>query len=226
MEDMFHIQVEDELLGQDWLQSFVTTILDAKYEWTDVAEVVDKLTHLKTHQKADLLWVLCENEKLFDGTLGVYPHKKLHIDIDPDAKPVHARPYPVTHVQLSTFKIELDHLMKLRVLVPHQQSKWASPMFIVQKKDGRVSWIGDLHQLNKVVCQKQYPLPIITDILRKLSGFEFFTKLDNSMQYYTFKLDKESQDPVLLSCHLANTNMQDFLWDSNALQTLPKQLWK
>ncbi len=50
MEDMFHIQVEDELLGQDWLQSFATTILDAKYEWTDVAEVVDKLTHLNMHQ--------------------------------------------------------------------------------------------------------------------------------------------------------------------------------
>lgn len=55
MEDMFHIQVEDELLGQDWLQSFATTILDAKYEWTEVAEVIDKLTHLNMHQKADLL---------------------------------------------------------------------------------------------------------------------------------------------------------------------------
>jgi hypothetical protein len=74
MEEMFHIQVEDELLGQDWLQRFATTILDAKYEWTVVAEVVDKLTHLNIHQKADLLQVLHENEKMFDGTLGVYPH--------------------------------------------------------------------------------------------------------------------------------------------------------
>ena len=45
MEDMFHIQVEDKLFGQDWIQSFATTILDSKYKWTDVAEVVDKLTH-------------------------------------------------------------------------------------------------------------------------------------------------------------------------------------
>ena len=134
MEDMFHIQVEDELLGQDWPQSFATTILDAKYEWTDVAEVIDKLTHLEIHKKTDLLQVLRENNKMFDGNLGVYPHKKEQINIDPDAKPVHARPYPVTRVQLSTFKKELDHLMKLRVLVPHQQSEWASPMFIVQKR--------------------------------------------------------------------------------------------
>jgi hypothetical protein len=37
-------------------------------------------------------------------------------------------------------------------------------------------------------------LPIITDILRKHSGYKFFTKLDVGMQYYTFELDEESQD--------------------------------
>jgi hypothetical protein len=54
MEDMFHIQVEDEIFGEDWLECFATEILDAKYEKTDVAEVVKGLTHLNTHQKADL----------------------------------------------------------------------------------------------------------------------------------------------------------------------------
>ncbi len=32
------------------------------------------------------------------------------------------------------------------------------------------------------------------DILRKYSGYKFFAKLDNSMQYYMFELDNKSQD--------------------------------
>jgi hypothetical protein len=31
IEDMFHIQVKDELFGEDWLKCFATKILDAKY---------------------------------------------------------------------------------------------------------------------------------------------------------------------------------------------------
>ncbi len=94
IDNMFHIQVEDEIFGEDWLECFATEILDAKYERTDVAQVMKELTHLNAHQKADFLQVLQENNKMFNGTLGIYPHKKVHIDIDPNAKPVHSRPYP------------------------------------------------------------------------------------------------------------------------------------
>jgi hypothetical protein len=55
MEDMFHIQVENELFGEDWLECFAAEILAAKYERTNVVEVVKGLTHLNTHQKAGLL---------------------------------------------------------------------------------------------------------------------------------------------------------------------------
>ncbi len=138
--------------------------------------------------------MLQENNNKFDGTLGVYPHKKVHIDIDPIAKPVHSRQYPVPQIHLKIFKKELDHLVRIGVLAAQQESEWASPSFIIPKKDGRVCWISGLRQLNKVIRCKQYPLPKITEILHKHSGYKFFTKLDISMHYYTFELDKESQD--------------------------------
>jgi hypothetical protein len=112
---------------------------------------------------------------MFNGTLGVYPHKRVHIDIDPNAKPVHSRPYSVPQIHLKTFKKELDHLVKIGVLAAQHESEWALPSFIIPKKDGRVRWISNLCQLNKVIRRKQYPLPIITDILRKHSEYKFFT---------------------------------------------------
>jgi hypothetical protein len=55
MEDIFFIQTEDELFSEDWLQCYATEVSDTKYDWTEVTDVVDKLTHLNAHQKADLL---------------------------------------------------------------------------------------------------------------------------------------------------------------------------
>ncbi len=130
---------------------------------------------------------------MFDGTLGVYPHKIVHIDIDLNAKPVHFRPYPVPQIHLKAFKNKLDHLVRIGVLISQQESEWVLPSLIIPKKDDKVLWISDLRQLNKVIRRKQYPLPIITDILQH-SGYKFFTKLDVSVQYYRFEFDKESQD--------------------------------
>ena len=189
------IQSEEEFMGDDWLDSFAAmTILDAKYEKVDVHEVAIAQKHLQDFQQKALEKVLNKYSKLFDGTLGVYPHKKFAIDIKPDAVPKHSRPYSIPQVHLEAFKKQLEHLVRIGVLSKAGTSEWGSPTFIIPKKDGRIRWISDLRELNKVVVRHQYPLPIIGDVLRKRSGYKFFTKLDISMQYYTFELDEASKD--------------------------------
>ena len=99
---------------------------------------------------------------MFDGTLGIYPHQKVHIELMPDAKPMHACPYPVPPVHLQTFKHELDHLVEIGVPLPTKESEWASPTFIIPKKDGHVHWISDLCQLCKnpqsiAICERVHP---------------------------------------------------------------------
>jgi hypothetical protein len=146
------------------------------------------------HIKNDLKQVLNEHTILFDGTLGVYPHRKFHFDLIPGAVLKHFQPYAIPVIQLEAFKKESIHLVKIGVLSPQGASEWASPTFITPKKDGRVRWVSDSREFNKVVKRKQYPLPIIGNVLRRRKGYKFFTKLDISKQYCTSELDEELKD--------------------------------
>jgi hypothetical protein len=132
MAEIIEIQQELDFFGMDWYDPtcFATEILDAKYEKVQIKDVVNPLEYLSTQQKADLKQVLSEFTKLFDGTLGVYPHKKFHINLEPGAKPRHARPYPVPVIHLETFKKELIQLCEIGVLQPQGASEWSSPTFI------------------------------------------------------------------------------------------------
>jgi hypothetical protein len=91
------------------------------------------------------------------------------------------------------------------------------------KEDNRVCWISNLHQLNKVTRQKQYPLPIITDILCKRSRYNFSHNLTLVCNTTRLSLTTKVKTPAPSSHHLVNTSTWDSRLDSNALQTLLKQ---
>jgi hypothetical protein len=90
MVEILEVQRETEqLFGMDWYDPtcYASEILDAKYREVSTDDVVDQLTHLNKKQKQDLKVLLKDFTKLFNGTLGVYPHKKFHIKFVPGARP-------------------------------------------------------------------------------------------------------------------------------------------
>jgi hypothetical protein len=68
-------------------------------------------------------------------------------------------------------------------------SKWASPSFIIPKKDHTVHTISDFRELNKRIVRIPYPVPKISTTLQELEGFTYATTLNLNMGYYTIRLD-------------------------------------
>ena len=54
----------------------------------------------------------------------------------------------------------------------------ASPFFFVDKKDGKLQPVQDYRALNDVTIKNTTPLPLIPELIDKLCGARYFTKLD------------------------------------------------
>ena len=84
------------------------TILHAKYEKVNTDEVARQQKHLAAKQQDDLKALLSKYTKLFSGKLGKYPHRKVHLDVKPNAVPKTCRPYPVPKHHEQVFKDKLE----------------------------------------------------------------------------------------------------------------------
>ena len=172
----------------------LTQILEEKYKAIDTDELAQSQKQLTLKQQTDLAHLFRKFPQLFDSKLRTYLHRQYHLDLEEGAKPVHSRPYWVPFTQQDAFKSKPDHLVKIGILECSGASQWASGTFIIPKKDGCVQWISNFRALNKCIKRKAYPLPRISKILAKRTGYMYFSKLDISMAYYTFELDDESKD--------------------------------
>ena len=176
------------------MTSQVTQILENLYEPADIDTIVSSYEHLYMLSKNKLLQLLKSEYCLFDGTLGTFRGPSVTLELLPGSTPVQCRPYPIPHSQRSTFQKELSRLMKLGVLIKNSDSPWASPSFLIPKKNGQVRFLTDLRKVNKMLVRKPYTIPKFLDVIQTLQGFTYATTLDLNMGYYAVKLDKKAQN--------------------------------
>jgi Reverse transcriptase (RNA-dependent DNA polymerase) len=66
----------------------------------------------------------------------------------------------------------------------------ASPFFFVSEKDGKLQPCQDYRYLNNWTIKNSYPLPLILEIMDKLKGAKYFTKLDVRWGYNNIRIRK------------------------------------
>ncbi len=164
--------------------------MDAKYDKAYLPSIVkNNCAHRSTPHCNLLLTLLLNLKELFDGMLGDWKLPPVSFELKESAKPYHGRPYLIPKIHKATLMKEIDHVVLIGVLKWQPSSKWASPSFIIPKKDYTVHTISDFRELNTQIVRKPYPIPKISTTLQELEGFTYATALDLNMGYYTIRLD-------------------------------------
>ena len=121
----------------------IQNILDMKYAPADLEAITEASDHLSTEDKRLLLNLLKRYETLFDGSLGTWKTTPIDLELREDAKPYHAKAYPVPYSQEKKLKEEIARMCELGVLRRTNRSEWGFPAFTIPKKDGTLRSIAD-----------------------------------------------------------------------------------
>ena len=109
-----------------------------------------------------------------------------------DATPIRQ---PVRHVPPHRHEeiCKLLHQM-LEKGVVELTSPWASPVVLVQKKDGSTRFCVDYRKVNDVTRKDAYPLPRIDTTLDTLHGLQWFTTLDLVSGYWQVEVNEADRE--------------------------------
>ena len=101
------------------------------------------------------------------------------IELLPDTQVFSTKVYPLYPVEQK----ELDNFLEENLWtgqIHPSKSPMASPVFFIDKKDGKLRFIQDYWKLNVVTVKNTYPLPLVPDIINRIASVKakYFTKLD------------------------------------------------
>ena len=107
----------------------------------------------------------------------------------PGTSPPNRAPYSVSAAQQEEIMSQVNELLEKGLIQP-SSSTYCSPILLVQKKDGSWRMCIDYRALNKNTIKNCFTIPSIDDVLDKLQGSAFFSRIDLKSGYHQFALDQ------------------------------------
>lgn len=139
---------------------------------------------------------------VFKNELGTFNVGKVKLYLKDNAVPKFCKPRHIPYALKAKVEVELDKLVKLKILTPINFSQWATPIVPVLKRNGEVRICGDYKvTLNPNLCIDKYPIPKIEDLLVNLRNCKYFSKIDLSQAYSQIELDDDSKELVVINTH-------------------------
>ena len=192
--------------------SMTNTDIDLAQQPIVVDEVIDKLTaHITNDQdRSDFLNILHGCRPVFDTSKATQARISIHHTIPTaDARPTCVRPFHKTPQQREVLHKEVQKLLDDNV-VRESTSPWASPVILKKKPDGTYRFLVDFRRLNTVTKKDAYPQPTTEELLNRLAGHRFFTKLDLKSGYFQIPISEADKEKTAFAT-------QDGLYEFNVL---------
>ena len=126
-----------------------------------------------------------------DGDLGRTDQEPHDIDTK-DHAPIRERFRRVPFMQQQEIDSQVKKMLEQGVISP-SDSPWASPVVLVQKKDGSKRFCVDYRKLNEATVKDAYPLPRIDESLEALGGAQWFSTLDLASGYWQVGLTERAK---------------------------------
>ena len=108
------------------------------------------------------------------------------------SEPIRTKGYSIPFKTRSVMETEIHDMFDLGVIEP-SISPYTSPIVLVPKKDGSVRFCIDFRKLNKVTEFDAEPRPNMEEIINRMSGNKYFTKMDLSKGYWQVGLTERSK---------------------------------
>jgi len=89
--------------------------------------------------------------------------------------------------EMDELKKQLTELMD-KGYIQESKSPYGAPVLFVKKKDGSMRMCVDYRALNKITIKNKYPLPRIDELLDRLLGTKYFSKIDLRAGYWQVRI--------------------------------------
>ena len=124
------------------------------------------------------------------------------IELIPEAPPsLDCKIYPLT----ATEQVKLAEYIKENMdkgYIRPSQSRYSSPFFFVGKKDGKLRPVVDYRRLNSLTVPDRYPLPLIQELVDKVSNAKIFTKVDVRAGYNNIRIKEGDQNKAAFKTNI------------------------
>ncbi|CAF3326464.1 unnamed protein product, partial [Rotaria sp. Silwood2] len=193
-------------------QHHIFNTIELEQKPSETSNTIDKLiTHIKNvPEQQQLRLILQQHMKIFDISKITQANTHIQHTINTgDSLPISSRPYPRTIEQRRELQDEIQKMTQTNQIRP-SNSPWSSPVIIHKKKDGGIRFLVDYRKLNSVTKKDCFPQPTTEELLNRLGGHRFYTKLDLKSGYFQLPIHETDKEKTAFIT-------QDGLWEFNVL---------